>query len=159
MSATIAAGEKIRASKITVNKGTYSPSITASGGSITLGTGDFLTGKWRRVGADMTVIIDLSVGGAGSAYSGTSWRITLPYAADLTWHTAGVLGAASDIIGNYQTSSGTSAEALAGSVLLSAASELIFYRTGSTASIGAAQFTSAPRIKAVVHYLADASLF
>src|SRR5678809_1517522 len=120
-------------------KGSYVPILTASGGTPAVGTG-FLTGKWNRNGLRVWGSFDLSI--AGGTIAGTSWRVSLPFAADLTHHTAGVLAAASDCIGCGQTSSGTAAQACVFITLLSAASEMVFYTNASTTSLGSANFTT-----------------
>jgi hypothetical protein len=163
MSALFAALEKIRASKLNPTTGTYTPLITAAAGSPAVGAG-FLTGKYVRNYSKIWFYIDMFI--SAGTIAGTSWRITLPFAADLTFHTAGTLGAASDAIGNYQTSSGTAAQALTGTCLLSGPSgtdntgtAVIFYSSGSTASIGSSSFTTTARIKAWGIYYADPALF
>lgn len=142
--------------------GTYTPVLSAGGGTPALGANGFLTGKWWRHSNHVTAIAELNIEGAGASIVGTSWRITLPFVADLTLHTSNVLNAASDIIGNFQTRSATATEALHGSVLLSGPSgtdttgnAMIFYFNGSNTSVGAVLFTTSVRIKAIVHYVAD----
>jgi hypothetical protein len=163
MSALFAALEKIRASKLNPTMGTWTPLISAAGGTPAVGAG-FLTGHYGRSINRIDYWIDLFI--SAGTIAGTSWRITLPFAADLTQHTANVLGAASDAIGNFQTSSSTSAQALSGTCLLSGPSgtdttgtAVIFYSSGSTASIGAANFTTTARIKVWGFYYADPTLF
>ncbi len=137
-------------------KGTYSPTISASGGTPAVGSG-FLTGRWTRNGLRIIGGFDLSI--VSGTIAGTSWRISLPFNADLTAQTVGVLGAASDCIGFAQTSSSTSAQALVCSILISAVKEMIFYAAGSTASRGSADFTTTARIKGSFEYMADPAEF
>jgi hypothetical protein len=133
-------------------KGSYLPSITATGGTPAVGTG-FLTGKWNRNGLRVWGSFDLLI--SGGTIAGTSWRISLPFLADLTHHTAGVLAAASDCIGCGQTSSGTSSQAVVFTTLLSAAAEMVFYFNASTTSLGSANFTTTARMKGKFRYLAN----
>lgn len=135
-------------------KGTYNPTITASGGTPAVGSG-FLTGRWTRNGLRIIGGFDLFI--TSGTIAGTSWRISLPFLADLTHHTAGVLAAASDCIGCGQTSSGTTSQAVVFTTLLSAAAEMIFYFNASTTSIGSANFTTTARMKGKFRYLASSA--
>jgi hypothetical protein len=142
-----------------VVSGTYTPTLTASGGTPAIGADGFLTGWYHRVGRLVTVWIDINLAGSGVSIVGTTWRVSLPFDADTSFHTTGVLDAASDQIGVARTRSGTAAQSTNFGVLLSAVAELIFYGPGTNTSMGSADFTTSARIKAVVHYLADAAEF
>jgi hypothetical protein len=142
--------------------GIYTPVISAAGGTPAVGASGFLTGKWWRHSNHVTAVIDLCISGAGSSLAGTSWRITLPFVADLTFHKANVLNAESDCIGNFQTHTTVSADARTGSCLLSGPSgtdttgdAIVFYPNGSTGSLGTGNFTTTGRVKAIVSYVAD----
>ncbi len=146
--------------------GTYTPVISGSGSTPVVGASGYLTGKWARVSNHVSAWIELFISGAGSALVGTSWRITLPFAADLTLHTANLLSQPSDRIGGFQTHSTASTDALSGNCLLAGpagsdttGTAIIFYAAGSTASIGSGSFTTTAKIKASVHYVADPTLF
>jgi hypothetical protein len=140
--------------------GTYTPTLTATGGTPNIGASGYLNGVWWRTSNHLTVIFDVSLAGAGVSIVGSSWRISLPFNADLTLHPTGALNAPSHVIGNFQTQSPTSAEVVAGSIILSAVAEMIFYATGSSGSIGSAAFTGASaRFKGTAHYVADPTLF
>ncbi len=159
-----AAGDEIEAVTLTepdrrVEHDTYTPTLTASGGTPAAGADGFLTGWWLRVGRYVTVWIDISLSGVGVSLAGTSWRISLPHNADLSRHSAGVLNAASDALGGGCTWSATSTDGRVFTMLLSAQKELIMYPNGSTASIGTGNFTTGARIKACVTYLAEAAAF
>lgn len=160
----IAAGDEYDAVTLTnpdrrVEHDTYTPTLTASGGTPAIGADGFLTGWWYRTGRLVTVWIDISLSGAGVSLAGTSWRVSLPFDVDTTRHSVGVLNAASDAIGIAGTHSATSTDGRVCFVLCSAVAELIFYPNGSTASVGAGNFTTSARIKAKVQYLADAAQF
>jgi hypothetical protein len=162
---TATAGAIARQTELEVlTTGTYTPILTAAGGSVTVGSTGFLTGKYALFGRLCRAIIDLRVEGTGSAISGTSWRITVPFLADLSWHTANVLNAASDIIGTHQTRSGTVGQVTNGGVLLAGPSgtdttgtAVIFYRDSSTGSLGSGEFTIPAELKAEVLYVVDPS--
>jgi len=159
-----AAGDELEAVTLTeadrrVEDDTYTPTLTATGGTPAIGADGYLTGWWHRVGLLETVWIDILLSGAGVSLVGTSWRIGLPHDADLTRHTAGILNASGDLVGNYQTHSSTSSQALAGGFLLSGTAELIMYASGSTSSRGSADFTTTARIKGKVQYYVDAAEF
>lgn len=134
-------------------QGTYSPTITGTGGNPVINGTSFLTGKWWRTGRQVTAIIDLFID-SDADFGGSSWRITLPFSADTSFHTTGVLNAASDNIGNYKARSNTAAESSAGAVLLASATTTIFYSHAFNTSIGAANFTTNARLKAQVSYIA-----
>jgi hypothetical protein len=141
-----------------LHQDTYTPIFTAAGSA--LGVDGFIVGIWWRTGNHIHGCADLKISGVGSAIAGASWRISLPFNADLSLHTTGVLSTASSIIGNFQTHSSVSGDCLSGAVLLSAAAEMIFYYTGSSASIGAPKFTGAiAGVKAFFSYVADPALF
>ena len=161
---TATAGAIARTSELEVlTTGTYTPIITATGGTVTTGATGFLTGKYAIFGRLVRAYIDLRVEGAGSSIAGSSWRITIPFLADLSFHTANLLNAASDIIGSHQTRSSVGAEVTNGGVLLSGpagsdtnGTALIFYDLAT--SIGSANFTGTQAlIKAEVLYVADAT--
>ena len=141
-----------------VTTGTYTPTI---GSSVNLGASGFLTGWWARTGLLITGGFDMFISGASASTGGASWRVSLPFNADLTVHVAGVLNAASHNIGDFQTWSSTSADAKSGSTLLSAVKEQIFYRQGSTASLGNTDFTptTTARLKGRFEYWADPAEF
>lgn len=134
-------------------KGTYSPTITGTGGNPVINGTSFLTGKWWRIGRQVTAIIDLFID-SDEDFGGSSWRITLPFSADTSFHTTGVLNATSDNIGNYKARSNTASESSAGSVLLASATTTIFYPHATGTSVGAANFTTTARLKAQVNYIA-----
>lgn len=138
-------------------RGTYTPTITATGGNPTQGADGFRNGRWIRISRYVIrAKIDIYISGAGSSLGGTSWRVSTPFPADTAdWHTAGVLNAASDAVGNFQTYSATSSDAHSGAVLLSDVSELIFYRSGSTSSLGGTNFTTSARLKATYEFVID----
>lgn len=166
MSSSIASGGKIPASKLRITKGTYTPVISAATSTPAVGASGFLTGKYFRYDYMVHAIIELLISGVGASIAGTSWRITLPYAADLSFHAADILNATSDNIGSYQTRSDTAAQAKTGACLLSgpsgsdqAGTAIIFYSSASNTSVGAADFTGTARIKAEVCYVADSSAF
>jgi hypothetical protein len=159
-----AAGDELEAVTLTetdraCEHDTYTPTLTASGGTPAIGADGFLTGWWSRVGLDMDVWIDISLAGVGVSLVGTSWRISLPYNVDLTRHSVGVLNAASDMVGAAVTWSATSADGRVCGVLVSAVKELIFYPNGSTASIGSGNFTTGARIKGHVRVKVAADQF
>lgn len=142
------------------SEGTYTPTMTATGTDPVAGADGFLNGKWYRVGNQVTVIIDINLEGVGVNLGGTSYRVSLPFAADMNFHVDDVLDAESDIIGSFQTRSGTASQSHSGSVLLATTSELpdpacIFYFQGSNSSLGNADFTTEARLKVKVTYLAD----
>jgi hypothetical protein len=142
-----------------VTEGTYSPTITGTGSNPIWNVGGgFLTGLWWRVGRFVSGSIDFSLTASGTI-QGTSWRLSLPFAADVTFHTAGVLDAASSYVGDFQTRSGTAAQTLTGSCLLSAASEIVMYSSGATTSVGNGNFTTTARIKVGFRYVAAAAAF
>lgn len=142
-----------------VTTGTYTPVLSSGAPSPVIGASGFATGVWARTGLFIDVWFDFFLSGTGVNLGGASWRVTLPFNADLTVHTAGVLNAASHCIGEYETWSSTSTDAKSGSVLLSAVKEAIFYFSGSTASLGAVNFTTNARLKARCSYWADPSEF
>lgn len=160
----LAAGDEIEAVSLTeidrrAEHDTYTPTLTASGGTPAVGASGFLTGWWYRTGLLMTVFFDLNLAGAGVSLVGTSWRVSLPKNANLTRHSAGVLNADSDEIGTAFWSSGTAAQSLLTTVILSGAAEMIFYASGSNTSRGSGDATTSLRIKGCVQYLADAAAF
>jgi len=160
----LAAGDEIEAVSLTeidrrVEHDTYTPTLTATGGTPAVGASGFLTGWWYRTGRLLTVWIDINLAGAGVSLVGTSWRVSLPKLADLSRHSAGVLAADSDCVGHSFWSSGTAAQSLTTTCLLSAGAELVFYSSGSNTSRGSADFTTSGRIKAFVQYMADATAF
>lgn len=166
MSSSIASGDKIPASKLRITKGTYTPVISATTSTPAVGASGFLKGTYWRYDYMVRAVMELLISGAGASIAGTSWRLSLPYAADLTFHTADVLNATSDIIGSYQTRSDTAAQAKTGGVLLAGPSGSdnagtygIFYSSASNTSLGSADFTGTARIKAEVWYVADQSAF
>jgi hypothetical protein len=138
--------------------GTYTPTITVNTGTVpTLGVAGYLVGKWWLVGRSIHVIVDLLISGTGSDLAdGTSWRLSLPTAADTTLHAvgAGGLNDVNDVIGNYVSRSSTLAQSTAGAAILLTSTTMIFYAHGSGVSVGAADFSSSARIKAHVSYLA-----
>lgn len=138
---------------------TYTPTLTASGGTPAIGADGFLTGWWSRHGCEIDVWIDISLSGVGVSLVGTSWRVSLPFDVDTSRHSTGVLNAASDCIGIAGTHSATSTDGRVCFVLCSGVAELIFYPNGSTASIGSGNFTTSARIKAHVRYRADPAEF
>lgn len=142
-----------------VDEDTYTPTLTASGGSPAAGASGFLTGFWQRIGRRVTVWIDINLEGAGVSLAGTSWRISLPFDADLSLHTAGILDAASDMVGSYFSRSDTASQSLVGVCLLSGTAEVIMYKNASNTSVGTADFTVDGRIKAIIHYVAAAAEF
>src|SRR5690606_14884575 len=120
----VMAGQKVTADVLNpelgiVEKDDYTPDIDASGGTVAVGADGFLTGKYWRIGTYVWGSVDLNVEGSGASIDGTSWRISLPFAADLNFHTSGVLNAASDIIGNFQSRSGGAGEHQTGAAVLS----------------------------------------
>lgn len=165
------AGDELTADDLTLNtnkvtRDTYTPILNATGGTPALGASGFLTGKWQRFGRWVIATVDLNFLGAGVSIVGSSYRISLPFDADLTHHTAGPLDAASDIIGGFGTRSGTASQALHGSALLAgpngtdtAGTYMIFYAHASNSSIGSTNFTTSGRLKARVAYLATAASF
>lgn len=160
----VAAGDELEVVSLTetdrrAEHDTYTPTLTATGGTPAVGASGFITGWWYRTGRLVTVWVDISLAGAGVSLVGTSWRVSLPHNADTSRHTAGILNAESDCLGIMRTYSGTSAQGNTYSALLSAVKELIFYGPGTTTSMGSADFTTAGRIKICVQYLADAAAF
>ena len=159
---TVSALQLIRASDVNdlqLVTGTYSPAISAAGGTPDVGAG-YLTGAYWRIASEINYEIDLFI--TGGTIAGTSWRITLPFLANLAVHTASTLGNPSSAIGTYQTLSSTAAQAVTGTALLSgpsgsdtAGTALIFYFAGSVTSLGSANFTTTARIKCWGRYLAD----
>ena len=159
-----AAGDKLDADDLIapdrkITQGTYTPTFTSGAPAVAIGASGFLTGAWHRTGLLIEGWVDILVSGVGSNVGGTSHRIGLPFDADLTLHPVGVLNAASHNIADFQTSSGTAAQALSGSGLISAVAELVFYSSGSTTSIGGANFTTTARWKVRFSYVADAAEF
>jgi hypothetical protein len=142
-----------------VTTGTYTPVLSSGAPAPVIGASGFALGGWARTGLLIDGWIDLFLSGAGVNLGGASWRITLPFDVDLTVHPVGVLNAASHNIGDFQTWSSTSADAKSGSILCSAVAEMIFYFTGSTASLGAANFTTNARMKGRFSYWADPAEF
>jgi hypothetical protein len=140
--------------------GTYTPALSATGATPNIGATGTLRGIWWRTSNHMSGSFEISLSGAGVSFVGTSWRVTLPFAADLTLHTFGALAADSDNIGDFQTQSPNSVDVRTGSILLSNPAEVIFYSSDSNASIGGALWTgTSGRIKGRFHYVADPSLF
>ncbi len=142
-----------------VTTGTYPPAVTSGAPAVVLGASGFATGAWARTGLLIDGWFDILVSGVGANLGGTSWRVTLPFDVDLTVHSVGVLNAASHNIGDFQTHSATSGDAKNGSILASAIAEMIFYFTGSTASLGGANFTTSGRLKGRFSYWADPAEF
>lgn len=146
--------------------GTYSPNISATSATPVLGASGFLTGRWTRVGYQITAYIDLYIAGSGSSIVGTSWRLELPFLADGSFHTnlSGTLDANADTIGNYVSRSDTAAQSQTGAVILGtynsvAGTGTVFYLPGSSTSLGSSNFTTTARIHAKVTYIADPSEF
>jgi hypothetical protein len=146
--------------------GTYTPALTATGATPALGASGYSVGKWWRVSNHMHVIVDLLISGAGASIVGTSWRVSLPFVADLTFHAANILNATSDAIGPFYTRSSTNSQDVAGMCLLSGPAGtdttgdgVIFYYGGTATSLGSADFTTTARIKFVVSYVADPTAF
>lgn len=150
--------------------GVYTPVLTRSDTAVTpaLGATGYITGIWFRTGLAITAYADLNIAGAGASIAGTSWRISLPFLADDVFHgnLDGTLNDLSDVIGNYHTRSGTTAQITTGAVVLSSYNDgtnagraMIFYLPADNNSLGSASFTTSARIKAKVHYVADPSEF
>lgn len=159
-----AAGDEWDADDLTaarlVTQGTYTPVLSASGGTNVLGASGFLVGWWHRTGLKIWGGFDLNISGAGATLAGTTWRITLPFDADLTLLTAGVLDARSTYIGSARLRSGTAAQSKGASILLSAVAEMIFYNNdGTNTSLGASDFTTSARIHGMFEYVADPAEF
>ena len=144
-----------------VTTGTFTPTVTSGAPAFNIGASGFQLGWWARTGLLIDGGFDVFVSGASASTGGSSYRIVLPFDADLTVHTAGVLNAASHNIGDFQTWSSTSADAKSGSILLSAVAEMIMYRSGSTTSLGASDFTPTTtlRLKGRFTYWADPAEF
>lgn len=142
-----------------VTTGTYTPVLTSGAPAAVIGASGFALGAWSRVGLQIDGWFDLFLSGVGVNLGGTSWRVTLPFDVDLTVHSVGVLNAASHNIGDFQSWSSTSADAKNGSILASAVAEMIFYFTGSTTSLGGANFTTNARLKGRFSYWADPAEF
>lgn len=138
---------------------TFTPTLTATGGTPAIGADGFLTAWWYRTGRVVDVWYDICLSGAGVSIVGTSWRLSLPLDVDTTRHTTGVLNAASDCIGVGGTQSSTSTDGRVLFVLCSGTAELIMYPNGSTSSLGSGNFTTQARIKLHIRYLADAAEF
>lgn len=144
--------------------GEYQPLLSATVAPA-LGASGFLNGVFWRTGYKVTAIIDLNLEGAGISIVGASWRISLPYLADMSLHVAGVLDAESHQIGSFDSRSDTAADSRTGAVLLAGptgndteGTYMIFYPNASNGSIGSTSFTTDARIKAVVQYVADPTL-
>lgn len=160
----LAAGDELEAVSLTetdrkVTSTTYTPTLTATGGTPALGASGFLTGGYHRTGLLINGWIDLLISGAGASIVGTSWRLSLPVNADLSIHTAGVLDAASHRIGASTNRSSTAAQSGNASALLSAVKELVFYLSGTNTSLGSADFTTTARMHVHFTYIADAAAF
>ena len=100
--------DDLAALKRKVTQGTYTPTFTATTTQPVLGASGFNNGYWHRTGLLIEFWVDISMAGAGVVFGGASTRIGLPFDADLTFHSAGVLNATSHHIGEFQTYSGTS---------------------------------------------------
>jgi len=159
-----AAGDEIDVEDLTetdrkITQGSYTPTLTATGGTPALGADGFLTGKYHRTGLQIAGWVDLLISGAGASIVGTSWRISLPFNADLTLHTAGILDATSTALGLARSRSATAAQSNNFSVLLSAVKEMIFYGPASNSSLGSGDFTTNARLHIDFEYIADAAAF
>lgn len=139
-------------------KGTYSPTIAATGGNPVINGTSFLEGKWWRVGDHITTVIDLFIDEAAD-FGGSSWRISLPFIADLTFHNSGVLSPdPSDAIGVCH-GRGSASAGFGGTVLLANdgivgdGNGMIFYPAAAVGSLGASDFATTARLKAIVSYV------
>lgn len=143
-----------------LDRGTYTPTYTATTTTPVLGSTGFIRGTWTRVGLKVSGWIDLSYNGTGIVFGGTAIQTGLPWLADMTIHSAGALNAASHRIGDIMTQSSVAAEAKSASLILSAAGTMLMYGDGSTSSLGGAMFTgTSARIKYRFRYMAAASQF
>lgn len=141
-----------------VTAGRYTPVLSATGGTNVLGSGALLNGWWMRTGLLVSAWVDF-YSGTSPTLAGTSWRFTLPFTPDTSLHTPGDLAAASTGIGYATTRSGTATQCQQCAVLLSGASDMIFYGPGTNSSLGSADFTTDARIHAEVTYMAASSNF
>lgn len=163
---TLTAGAIARKSDIEaaiLTTGTYTPVLTAATATPVLGATGYLTGNYARIGRSVSAWIELNIEGAGASLVGTSWRITIPYLADLSLHTANILNAVSTRIGGFTTRTPTAGEFKNGAALLAGPSgtdttgtAVVLY-AGNT-SIGGVDFTTSVRMHINVHYIADAAL-
>jgi hypothetical protein len=142
------------------DRGTYTPTYTATTTTPVLGSTGFIRGTWTRIGLRIAGWIDLSYAGTGVVFGGTAIQTGLPFPADLTVHQAGALAAASARIGDLMTQSSVSADAKSASLILSGASTMLMYGDGSTTSFGGTIFTGTTgRIKFRFRYMAAATAF
>lgn len=142
------------------DRGTYTPTFTATTTTPVLGTTGFNRGVWTRCGLRVSGWIDLSYNGTGVVFGGTALRLGLPFIADSSIHDAGALNAASARIGDVMTHSTVSADAKSGTCILASTVDMLMYGDGSTASWGGTIFTgTTARIKIRFRYMAAVSQF
>lgn len=142
-----------------ITQGTYTPTLTATGGTPAIGASGAINGWYHRTGLLIDVWAHILLSGAGVSIVGTSWRVSLPFSADTSLHTAGALDAVSTAIGTNRTRSGTATQSQTCAALLSAASEMIFYGPATNTSLGSADFTTTARMHIRARYIAAASNF
>lgn len=142
-----------------ITQGTYTPTLTASGGTPAVGAAGSISGWYHRTGLLVNAWVHILLSGAGVSIVGTSWRVSLPFAADLTLHTPGVLNAASTAVGMCRTRSATSTQSDTFMALLSAQSELIFYGPAVNGSMGSGNFTTSARLHVRARYIATDTAF
>jgi hypothetical protein len=142
------------------DRGTYTPTYTATTTTPVLGSTGFIRGTWTRIGLRISGWIDLSYAGTGVVFGGTALAPSLPFLADTNVHTVGALNAASALIGGVMTQSSVSADAKSGSCILSSAGLMLMYGDASTTSFGGTIFTGVSgRIKIRFRYMAAAAAF
>ncbi len=161
----VTAGQELTADLLTdadrlVTQSTYTPTLTATTSTPVIGADGWLRGAWHRTGLLINGWADVYVAGAGSSIVGTSWRVSLPFAADTSLHVAGLLDAEANCIGLCRTRSATAAQSGNFSAILgSTASQMIFYGAGTNTSLGNADFTTTARMHVRFTYVADPAAF
>ena len=153
---------ELRANTRKVDRGTYTPTYTATTTTPVLGSTGFIRGSWFRVGLKISGWIDLSYAGTGIVFGGTAITTGLPFAVD-SFMVAGALNAASLVIGSFMTQSTVSADATSGRMILAGLSgppRMLMYGTGSTTSKAGTMWTgTSGRLKIRFKYIAAASEF
>lgn len=152
-------GDELAESVRRVTRGTYQPVITATTSTPVLGASGYLLGSWQRTGLRITGWIELLISGSGASIVGTSWRLTLPFSADTTLHSTGVLDAATHNVGFARTRSATAAQSMLAAALLADSQNLVFYGPATNTSLGSADFTTTARMHVRFRYQAHPTNF
>ena len=153
------AGQIITADRIDKldTQGAYTPVLTAATTNPDLGDG-FSTGHWQRNGHLFNVWIEIEIGETGVDFGGSSWRVSLPFLADLTFHRAGALAGAPSRIGGFKTrslSKGGAALLYQDSNGENLGGYVILYEGDEATSIGGADFTINAQLLINCSYVAD----